>query len=307
MKRSPGVLYDVLPSPPTPWIVHPRDYAVLLEVGEAHGFLPSSTIPRERDAYPLPALDVLGTPPRPVLIDNVLAAAAAECEPAQTWQERAWAEFTGHREAYVPNARPHYVVDPWAQTIADVFDVPVDLLRSAGTYENAADDKRREVIGRLGGTTVVVDHDLTALPGAIPAWDRTALVTAMSAEDARIVDALTPPTAAERAAAKAAREDLARRRLADEARQVAETVAFVRQLDAVGEDNPGLQPVIDLHAPHAPNHGAPWTWIVCNGCDWGAYAEEPPDWPCTTITTIAEHHGITVPERVRLLKEPTSV
>jgi hypothetical protein len=48
--------------------------------------------------------------------------------------------------------------------------------------------------------------------------------------------------------------------------------------------HPALQPIIDLHAD---THGR-WS---CEGCDAGSYAEDSPDWPCSTIELILDGLG----------------
>lgn len=47
--------------------------------------------------------------------------------------------------------------------------------------------------------------------------------------------------------------------------------------------------ILDLH--HEDERGE------CAGDDFDGYEAERPDWPCTTVITIAKHYGIDIPER----------
>jgi hypothetical protein len=55
-----------------------------------------------------------------------------------------------------------------------------------------------------------------------------------------------------------------------------------RELAAIAD--PLTRAVLDLHAEDERHE--------CGGCDFGGYEAEPPDWPCSTIETIAAHYGI---------------
>ena len=48
-----------------------------------------------------------------------------------------------------------------------------------------------------------------------------------------------------------------------------------------------LSKVIEHHAPASHTSGGPG----CTGCDNGAYAEDDPEWPCSTIILIAREMG----------------
>ena len=60
---------------------------------------------------------------------------------------------------------------------------------------------------------------------------------------------------------------------------------FVAALAAVTD--PVARAVLDLHK--ADGRGD------CEGCEYGGYECEPPEWPCGTTTTIANLLGIPVP------------
>lgn len=48
--------------------------------------------------------------------------------------------------------------------------------------------------------------------------------------------------------------------------------------------------LLDLHAPtEGPNP-------TCQGCDFGGTDGEAPEWPCRTVTLIAEQHHIALPD-----------
>ena len=86
---------------------------------------------------------------------------------------------------------------------------------------------------------------------------------------------VTIPTAEERAAAKLERaREAARERLQVEQR--------------LAQAHPALQPVIAHHSP--AEHGFLYSW-TCKGCDTGAYAEDSPSWPCSTLELILEGLG----------------
>jgi predicted thioredoxin/glutaredoxin len=50
--------------------------------------------------------------------------------------------------------------------------------------------------------------------------------------------------------------------------------------ERLAKADPALQPIIEHH------------WVderwTCQGCDAGSYAEDSPDWPCSTIDLILE-------------------
>lgn len=50
--------------------------------------------------------------------------------------------------------------------------------------------------------------------------------------------------------------------------------------------HPALAPVIDHHSPENTGYG-----LYCEGCDAGAYAEDSPEWPCSTIELILDGLG----------------
>lgn len=49
--------------------------------------------------------------------------------------------------------------------------------------------------------------------------------------------------------------------------------------------HPALQPVIAHHSPYLHTFLISYT---CEGCDRGAYADDDPEWPCSTIELILE-------------------
>jgi hypothetical protein len=88
------------------------------------------------------------------------------------------------------------------------------------------------------------------------------------------------PTEEERREAEASRADLERRRLlATEAWPI-----MVEQLAAITD--PVSRAVLDLHS--ADGRGE------CEGCDFDGYEAESPEWPCRTVATVANLHGIEV-------------
>lgn len=66
------------------------------------------------------------------------------------------------------------------------------------------------------------------------------------------------------------------------------------QAGSVGSDDAralinGLVAVLELHQPvDGTLDGYP---LECGGCDYGAYAESGPEWPCSTVTTMIEKSG----------------
>jgi hypothetical protein len=50
--------------------------------------------------------------------------------------------------------------------------------------------------------------------------------------------------------------------------------------------HPALAPVIDHHSPENTGYG-----LYCMGCDAGAYADDSPEWPCSTIELILDGLG----------------
>ena len=54
----------------------------------------------------------------------------------------------------------------------------------------------------------------------------------------------------------------------------------------------GLSRVIfDLHAPSLTDR----YMVTCPGDDFSGCEGDPPEWPCPTITALAEYHGISLP------------
>lgn len=47
--------------------------------------------------------------------------------------------------------------------------------------------------------------------------------------------------------------------------------------------------VLDLHGPELPDSAFR---PICEGCDWGPGDAEPPEWPCTTWTLIADELSV---------------
>jgi hypothetical protein len=61
---------------------------------------------------------------------------------------------------------------------------------------------------------------------------------------------------------------------------------LVRLRARLSRADPALKPIIDHHRPKD-------RWLLlgewsCKGCDAGAYAEDSPEWPCSTIELILE-------------------
>lgn len=52
---------------------------------------------------------------------------------------------------------------------------------------------------------------------------------------------------------------------------------------------------VDLLTLHAPNITGP-SLVTCEGCDWGGYEGESPEWPCRTYSRMAEHLGYSIEE-----------
>jgi len=97
------------------------------------------------------------------------------------------------------------------------------------------------------------------------------LVVQTTGEDAKFWP-FTIPSPEEQAAAKQERaREAARERLQVEQR--------------LAKAHPALQPVIAHHSP--AEHGFLYSW-TCKGCDTGAYAEDSPGWPCSTLELILE-------------------
>ena len=61
---------------------------------------------------------------------------------------------------------------------------------------------------------------------------------------------------------------------------------------AVAADQPMA---VDLLTLHAPNISGPYL-VTCEGCDWGGYEGESPEWPCRTYGRIAERLGYPIGE-----------
>lgn len=90
-----------------------------------------------------------------------------------------------------------------------------------------------------------------------------------------IVWPFTIPTPEEQATAKLER-----------AREAARERLEVEQRLALAD--PELQCIVRHHSP--AEHGFLYSW-TCKGCDTGAYAEDSPIWPCSTIELILEGLG----------------
>ena len=95
------------------------------------------------------------------------------------------------------------------------------------------------------------------------------------------VGSIVPPTAEELAARDAKIEAAREAARANKAAAQPRLRAAMAALDALK----GVERrVLDLHSRDKHNE--------CEGCDWGAYAEGGADWPCSTVSLIAEHHGL---------------
>ena len=62
--------------------------------------------------------------------------------------------------------------------------------------------------------------------------------------------------------------------------------------------NPVARLVLELHSP---SDGA---WPRCQGCEFGGYEAEEPEWPCSTVQAIAGHFEIELPEAHLLMTKP---
>lgn len=62
-------------------------------------------------------------------------------------------------------------------------------------------------------------------------------------------------------------------------------IGFLGQI----EDEP-TKSLVALHGPVAE-----YGHDICEGCDYSGYEGEPPEWPCRTIETIANHYRIELP------------
>jgi hypothetical protein len=74
------------------------------------------------------------------------------------------------------------------------------------------------------------------------------------------------------------------------------TVAYADALDAV-TDEPA-RAVLRLHGRQGD------FYPTCEGCDFAGYEGEAPGWPCRTVDAIADHYGITKPDRLAF-EEPS--
>lgn len=50
-----------------------------------------------------------------------------------------------------------------------------------------------------------------------------------------------------------------------------------------------LREVVELHQPTFFV-----AWQTCRGCDAGAHAEEPAEWPCSTVELVASRLGVSL-------------
>lgn len=89
--------------------------------------------------------------------------------------------------------------------------------------------------------------------------------------------------------------ETAARAAAIRAEDEAAFVAFTAQLAALVD--PVTVAVLAHHAPHPTSDRS----AECYGCDSCC---QTAGWPCSTVTLIAERHGITVPDFTRVPKEP---
>jgi hypothetical protein len=103
---------------------------------------------------------------------------------------------------------------------------------------------------------------------------------------------LAQPTAEE----IAEREASERRWREEQAAAYPLTVAYADALDAV-TDEPA-RAVLRLHGRQGD------FYPTCEGCDFAGYEGEAPGWPCRTVDAIADHYGITKPDRLAF-EEPS--
>jgi hypothetical protein len=94
-----------------------------------------------------------------------------------------------------------------------------------------------------------------------------------------------PPTEGERAAHHAAKVEAWR--LYDAARPALAAI-----------DDPLARAILDLHAADTEEHPE------CEGCEFGGYDAEAPEWPCSTVRLVAEHFGIELPDGGYLWRRP---
>lgn len=95
---------------------------------------------------------------------------------------------------------------------------------------------------------------------------------------------------------KPRREWTEEERAAHEARlaqERAETEAAAVAL--AGLRDPFARAVLDLHKPT----GGPYL-VSCEGCDYNGFDGEPADYPCRTVTLVAEHYGVPMPKTWRV-------
>jgi hypothetical protein len=92
---------------------------------------------------------------------------------------------------------------------------------------------------------------------------------------------LVEPTEQERAQAERGAAEAEQRR----AEHAAKLAVGREQLAGIVEEP--ARTILDLHCEERGE---------CQGCDFGGYEGEPPDWPCTTVVTVARHYGIDLPE-----------
>lgn len=48
--------------------------------------------------------------------------------------------------------------------------------------------------------------------------------------------------------------------------------------------------IAQLHTPHGWREG--WLFAQCQGCDFGGFEGEMPDWPCRTALIVMEQHDL---------------
>ncbi len=70
-----------------------------------------------------------------------------------------------------------------------------------------------------------------------------------------------------------------------------QTQAFLAGLEKITD--PTWLAILELHKRDPDDR----TYPVCEGCDWGDYAEGAPSWPCRTVELAAERNGIPVPRQ----------
>jgi hypothetical protein len=67
-----------------------------------------------------------------------------------------------------------------------------------------------------------------------------------------------------------------------------------RNTGGTGGWGDALRAVVELHRPepYSTHNPIAAAYLVCHGCDMDGYEAEHPEWPCSTIRTIAEALGV---------------